>query len=572
MSMPARWVGIRRGDSNLIGLRMEINLVWWFGIRSRISAQGGHPAGGSPVPAVPMEECYVHIGIDVGGTNTDAVLMSDSSVRAAVKTPTTDDVTSGIVSALSALQAESGFEPADVRAVMIGTTHFLNALLEARRLAPTAALRLGLPATSSLPPMTGWPEHLVGAIKGRYYLCRGGHEFDGRRIAEIDEGEIRRAAADMAEHGVRSVAISSVFSPVSAEFEERAAGILRSEIPEIAVSLSREIGHIGLLERENSTIINAALRELASHIVDGLTLSLSKTGIQAPLYLTRNDGTVMDVEFARRYPVATFASGPTNSVRGAAFLSGLDACAVVDVGGTTSDIGILERGFPRGATGEANVAGVRTNFHMPDILSVGIGGGSRVRAGRRGVTIGPDSVGSAIQRSALVFGGHTLTATDIAVAAGRADVGDPSLVAHLDRELVDGVLNRVAAEVGELLERMRTTAAPPSVVAVGGGSILLPDHLEGCVEVIRPDHYAVANAVGAAMAQVAGEVDRIFLTPQGNKVLDAARQEAIERAVAAGAAPTSVSVVEYEAVALPYLPGNAARIRVKAVGPLSPRG
>ncbi|MBL1101490.1 hydantoinase/oxoprolinase N-terminal domain-containing protein [Streptomyces coffeae] len=513
----------------------------------------------------------MHIGIDVGGTNTDAVLMSGSQVLAAVKTSTTDDITSGIVSALEELQRKRGFEPADVRAVMIGTTHFINALVEARRLAPTAALRLGLPATTSLPPMTDWPDRLVQAIRGRHYLCHGGHEFDGRHIAELDEHEVRRAAADMAEHGVRSVAISSVFSPVNAEFEERAAELLQAELPGIAVSLSHEIGRIGLLERENATIINASLRELATHIVDGLARSVAKAGIQAPLYLSQNDGTLMDVDFARRYPVATFASGPTNSMRGAALLSGLETCAVVDIGGTTSDIGILQRGFPREATTEVSVADIRTNFRMPDVLSIGIGGGSKVRREPQEVTIGPDSVGSALTQRALVFGGDTLTATDIAVAAGRANVGDASLVAHLDKELIHAALTRIAADVADLVERMHTTAAPLPLVAVGGGSILLPEQIAGCDGVHRPDHYAVANAVGAAIAQVGGEVDRVFPTPPGQResVLDAAKQEAVERAVAAGATPGSVSVVECEEVPLPYLPGNAARIRVRAVGDLS---
>src|SRR4051794_29640514 len=144
---------------------------------------------------------------------------------------------------------------------MIGTTHFINALIEGRRLAPTAALRLGLPATASLPPLVDWPERLVKAVGGRGYLAHGGHEFDGRHIAELQPDEIRRHAADMAAHGVRSVAISSVFSPVSNEFELQAAELIAEELGEgVAISLSHEIGRIGLLERENATIINAALR------------------------------------------------------------------------------------------------------------------------------------------------------------------------------------------------------------------------------------------------------------------------------------------------------------------------
>ncbi|GAA4586530.1 hydantoinase/oxoprolinase family protein [Planotetraspora phitsanulokensis] len=511
----------------------------------------------------------MRIGIDVGGTNTDAVLMDGQSVLAAVKTATTRDVTSGINTALAELKRQRAFDPLTVNAVMIGTTHFINALVEADRLAPTAALRLGLPATASLPPMVDWPERLVDAIAGRPYLCHGGHEFDGRHISELREDEILRVAEELDRHGIRSVAISSVFSPVNAEFEQRAADILTGQLPAIAVSLSSEIGRMGLLERENATIINASLRELAGQIVDGLAQSLEGAGISAPLYLSQNDGTLMDVDFARRYPVATFASGPTNSMRGAAFLSGVESCAVVDVGGTTSDIGVLQHGFPREATTEVSVAGIRTNFRMPDVLSLGIGGGSRIRH-EGAVTVGPDSVGYRLSEEALVFGGATLTATDVAVAAGRAAIGDPSLVKELDRSLVQAALHRIARDIGDAIERIRTSPEPLPVVAVGGGSILLPDEIGDSGPVHRPEHFAVANAIGAAIAQIGGEVDRIFPVEPGQRqsVLDDAKQEAVDKAVASGAKPGSVRVVEVDEVPLAYLPGNATRIRVKAVGDL----
>ena len=114
---------------------------------------------------------------------------------------------------------------------MIGTTHFTNAIVEARRLAPTAAIRLGLPATRALPPMIDWPERLASALGRHVYLCHGGHEFDGRVISPIDRDEIRRVAKDVAAKGIASVAISSVFSPVNAEFEQEAAAIVRERCP-----------------------------------------------------------------------------------------------------------------------------------------------------------------------------------------------------------------------------------------------------------------------------------------------------------------------------------------------------
>lgn len=511
----------------------------------------------------------MHIGIDVGGTNTDAVLMDGTHTLAGVKHSTTPDVTSGIVQAIEDLRSGHHFEGEQIDAVMIGTTHFINALVQAKRLAPTAALRLGLPATKALPPLVDWPAALVDAISARSYLAHGGYEFDGRPISPLDPDELRAHAADMKANGIRSVAISSVFSPVNHDLEVEAGRIIAEELgPDVAISLSHEIGRIGLLERENATIINAALRELASEIVDGLTAAVRRQGIGAQIFLSQNDGTLMDEDYVRLYPVATFASGPTNSMRGAAVTSGLETCAVVDVGGTTADIGLLINGFPRETANEVKVAGVRTNFRMPDVLSLGIGGGSivDVETGE----VGPESVGYRLTTEALVFGGSTLTATDIAVAAGRADVGDPSKVAHLDPDLVSKVLARIAERVADAVDRMRTSPEPIPVVAVGGGSILLPELLPLFGKVHRPENYAVANAIGASIAQVGGEIDKVYSIEPGRReeALSDVRAEAVDKAIAAGASPRSVAIVDFDEVPIPYLPGNATRIRVKAVGDL----
>jgi N-methylhydantoinase A/oxoprolinase/acetone carboxylase beta subunit len=496
--------------------------------------------------------------------------MDGRRVLAWEKTPTTADVTSGVVTALRTLVEHGGVAVSEIQAVMIGTTHFTNAVIEARRLMPTAAVRLGLPATAALPPLTDWPDRLVAALGGHVYLCHGGHEFDGRPISPLDPDELRRVAADIAGKGIRSVAVSSVFSPVNSELEQEAAAILEAEVPGVMVSLSHEIGRIGLLERENATILNACLRELAVHIVAAFHGALGEFGIErAPVYLSQNDGTLMSVDFAERYPVATFASGPTNSMRGAAFLSGIGDCAVVDIGGTTSDVGVLQHGFPREASVAVDIGGVRTNFRMPDVYSIGVGGGSLVRSGDR-LTVGPDSVGFELTQRARVFGGDTLTATDVAVAAGLADIGDAGRVADLDRGLVADAQRLVATLVAEAVDRMKTSADPIPVVVVGGGSVLLGDSLAGASELVKPQYFQVANAIGAAIAQVGGEVDRVFSLERlpRERALEQAREEAVAQAVAAGARPETVQVMDVEEVPLAYLPSNAARIRVKAVGDL----
>ncbi|MBB4908488.1 hydantoinase/oxoprolinase N-terminal domain-containing protein [Actinophytocola algeriensis] len=522
----------------------------------------------------------MRIGIDVGGTNTDAVLIAgrhDEDVRvvAAVKTPTTEDVTTGVLTAIGELLADApdGFERAEITAVMIGTTHFTNAVVEARRLTPTAVVRLGLPATTALPPLTGWPARLRTAVGDRWYLCHGGYEYDGSQLSTLDPDELRRAAADLAAAGVRSVAVSSVFAPVNGTMEDEAAELLRDEVPELRVSCSHEFGRIGLLERENATVLNAALVDLADELVDALTGALADAGITAPLLLSQNDGTLMDVEYGRRIPAATFASGPTNSMRGAGFLSGVADCAVIDVGGTTTDIGVLVGGFPRETTSTTDVAGIRTNWRMPDVLSLGIGGGSLVRHFSDGekTTVGPDSVGFALPSRGLVFGGDTLTLTDVAVAAGLTRVGTTTaLVRRFDQARARAVLAATAERIADAVDRMRTSPGPLPVVLVGGGSVVLPDTLPGLPDVRRPEHADVANAIGAAIAKVGGELDRVVPIADGTRVrvLTELKAEAVARAEAAGARPGSVEIVEIDEVPLAYLPGGATRVRVKAVGDL----
>ncbi|MEK1892173.1 MAG: hydantoinase/oxoprolinase family protein [Rhizobium sp.] len=514
----------------------------------------------------------IRIGIDVGGTNTDAVIMNGPEVIAGVKSATTADVMSGVVNALRDVLAASKMDASAVDFVMIGTTHFTNAVVQRRDLAQTAAVRLGLPATASLPPMVDWPEDLKQSIGNHAYLAHGGNEFDGRVISPLNEEELLGIAAAIKAKGINSIAITSVFSPVSADFEKRAEEIFAKALPGAHITLSSEIGRIGLLERENAAIMNACLRDLSEHVINAFRKAIGETGIKGKFFLTQNDGTLMDAAFAEKFPVLTFASGPTNSMRGAAFLSGVSDAIVVDIGGTTSDVGSLYRGFPRQATVAVEVGGVRTNFRMPDVFSIGLGGGSHVAETEQGIKVGPVSVGYRIQTEALIFGGDRLTTTDITVAAGNAELGDVSKVAHLPKDLLQRVQAKIHAMLEDCVERSRLSPDPLPVIVVGGGSILVNGSIGG-LEVIKPAHFGVANAVGAAIAQVSGEVDRVYaLAEMGReKSLEDAKTRAIEAAVAAGAARESIEIVDVEDVPLAYLPGNATRIRVKAVGELNAR-
>ncbi|MEO9274320.1 hydantoinase/oxoprolinase family protein [Marinomonas sp. 5E14-1] len=513
------------------------------------------------------------IGIDVGGTNTDAVLMKQGEVIAATKQSTTQDVTSGVEKALNAVIQESGVNQEDIKGVMIGTTHFTNAVIERRSLTKTAVIRICLPATASVLPFADWPEDIKDIINAGSYMVKGGYEFDGREINPLDENHIKDIALELKQQSIHSVVINSVFSPINTDVEERAAAILNSVYPDCKVVLASSVGRIGLLERENAAILNASLLTLSEKTVDAFSMALKSCGLSCPFFITQNDGTLMKAAFVKQFPVLTFASGPTNSMRGAVFLSGKKDAIIVDIGGTTTDVGLVQNAFPRQASTNVDVGGVRTNFRMPDMVSVGLGGGSKVAFtgdnAKQQVSVGPHSVGYRISEEALVFGGSQITATDIAVHSGRAIVGDASLTSSLNTDSVKAALTKMDQIILETVEKNRLSSAQIPVIVVGGGSVLAPEKI-GSLEVIKPNNYAVANAVGAAIAQVSGEVDKIYHLSEVTRedALSDALNIATHKSIQAGAKSNSIKVIDQEDVPLAYLPGNATRIRIKVVGDL----
>ncbi|MFN3853033.1 MAG: hydantoinase/oxoprolinase N-terminal domain-containing protein [Phreatobacter sp.] len=504
------------------------------------------------------------IGIDVGGTNTDAVLIEDGKVAGAVKAPTSQDVTGGILEALQKLGATGVLAGKRIDAVMIGTTHFINAVVQRRHLSKVAALRLGLPSGASLPPFCDWPKDLAELVRGAVFMVEGGHEYDGRPFMPLDREAVARAAREMRAKGLAAVAISSVFSPLDPSHEKEAAEIVARENPGAVITCSSDLGRIGLLERENAGLLNAALTDLARDTIAAFEKAIADSRIAAPLFITQNDGTVAEAHQAMRLPVYSFASGATNSMRGAAYLSGLDDAMVADVGGTTTDIGQLRNGFPREANSVVQVGGVRTLFRMPDLLSFGLGGGSHVCLDP--LAIGPLSVGYRLMRDGLAFGGTQLTTTDVAVAEGMLAIGDRSRVAHLDTATRARVFAEARRMVEEALDRMKTEAGDVPLIAVGGGAFLIPDRIEGASRVIRVPNGDCANAVGAAIAQVSGECDQIFREMTRGDAIAAAQRIAADRAVAAGADRATIATIETEDMPIAYLPGNSLRVRVRVVG------
>lgn len=511
------------------------------------------------------------IGVDVGGTNTDAVVIDAAgTVLAHTKQATTEDVTGGIRASITHVLEALGNDRHRVSRVMLGTTHATNAIVQRRHLDRVAMIRLGAPAATEYPPLLGWPTDLSDLVLAGSAMVGGGHMVDGTPIAPLDRDGILRFLDALGHFD--AVAVAGIFSPSTPDQELEVAALIRAHLgADTRVFLSQDIGPTGLLERENATVLNAALYGVARSVTEALVTVVAEEGLDATTFFAQNDGTLMSLDYAAQYPVLTIGSGPANSIRGAAYLSGTDHAIVIDVGGTTSDLGVVVNGFPRESTLPREIGGVRTNFRMPDILSLGIGGGTIVDPETGAV--GPGSVGYRIARDGLLFGGTTPTLTD-AAALGGASVAGRSLP-----ELTRSTTGALRAALGvarerleEAVERLSLGRADVPLVVVGGGAFLVPDDLTGPSRIIRPDHGGVANAVGAAISLAGGRADQLSALEDREAAIRSASEAAIEKAIRAGADPLHVDVVDVLETPVTYTDRPTVRVSVKAAGPLARLG
>lgn len=532
-----------------------------------------------------MSTPKLRIGVDVGGTNTDGVILDlskssdpDRGIVAWKKASTTSNPSDGIINVIKEMFQDSHIDPEDVASVTIGTTHFINAVVEMdqSRLAKVAVIRLCGPFSKDIPIGIDWPPRLRNIVCAYRGLVNGGLEIDGSLISELDEDEVRRQCIEIKSLGIRSIVVVGVFSPIDLIYkqEETAAEIIRSIYPEANVVCSKEVANIGFLERENAAVLNASILPFARRTIHSFQEAVSRLNLKCPVFVTQNDGTILPASAAARVPIRTFSSGPTNSMRGAAFLMQdheNEVMMVVDIGGTTTDVGLLlKNGFPRQAAAYSEIAGVRTNFSYPDVRSIGLGGGSIIGRDKSGkLTVGPESVGYQIQSKALVFGGNISTATDYTVL-GSSDIqiGDRM---KLEGRSLEQNLPEVQREVKSMLEQivdtMKTSPEDIPIVLVGGGAVIAPDSLVGASRVVKPKWSGVANAIGAATARVSGVIDSVESTESRTQqeILSELSQRATDKVVANGALRESVIIAEMETFPLQYI-ANKSRIIIKAVG------
>eukprot|EP01083_Nonionella_stella_P317329 1154758_1 len=560
-----------------------------------------------------LSQEYITIGIDVGGTNTDVAIRLDTSdntlnVIASAKRATTKDVTSGIVSAVKqclkmVYDQYKGKKEIYINSVSIGTTHFVNAIEQrSKELSQVCVIRLCGPVSNAFPPFIDIPNDLQQLIEGASYFIDGGCDYNGKTIAELEskenESKINAIVDDIKSKHLKSIAITAIFSPMDDKQEKQFEKILRTKLgdeycADTHFTLSHQIAGLGLLPRENAAILNATICKLARKTIESFKTAMKEVGITSPLYLTKNDGTQCTSDEAIQYPITTFASGPTNSMKGAALLYDANDISnstilVCDIGGTTSDIGMLVNGFIQLSATKCKMAGIETNFAVPNVISKALGGGTIVHYNDDNgtvVSIGPKSVGYDLGRSKCFPKGDTLTLTDVAVFNGNisTDALTTTYKQKVNADALQGLepvigqaYDMMVSKLTELVDAARGEKEDLTLILCGGGAKLVPSDLKikGVKQVIIPEYAQVANAIGAASSRISAHLDVIHtfadLDLDADEEIEKLKQIVIASAEKKGAKPGTVTIATLELIPIAYVPGEQKRVLIKAVGNVDP--
>ena len=329
------------------------------------------------------------IGLDTGGTFTDAALLDSAAgtVLGTGKSLTTrEDLSIGVGGAIARVLEGFDGAPGDIGLVSLSTTLATNAVVE------------GVGGRACL-VMIGFDEtaleraDLARALgQDPVIFISGGHNADGTPQARLDEPALR-AAIESGRDGVSAYAVAGHFATRNPEHETRARNMIR-ELTGAPVTCSHELSSsLGGPRRALTALLNARLINLLDRLVAATETIMAAQGLACPLMVVKGDGSLLEAGFARSRPVETVLSGPAASLAGAAFLAGTQTALVADIGGTTTDIALLQNGAPRLKPDGALVGGWQTMVEAADIRTCGLGGDSEVRPVSRGtgggLTLGP---------------------------------------------------------------------------------------------------------------------------------------------------------------------------------------
>ncbi|MCJ8499862.1 hydantoinase/oxoprolinase family protein [Desulfatitalea alkaliphila] len=459
------------------------------------------------------------IGLDVGGTHADVVLLSQAGLEKQAKVPT--DESQLFETVLAGLDAVTeGVDPAKIRRIVLSTTLAANLVVQ-RKLPPVGMIVAGGPGID--PALFAPNEH--------YRVVKGAMDHRGREIAPLDEREIQEAAEQFKKEGIRYMGVVTKFSVHNPDHEKRMAAIVAPFCDQVFMG-HQFSGNLNFPRRIDTTYLNAAVFPVHKAFFEAVKGSLAKKGLNVPLRILKPDGGNMNFESSFDHPALTILSGPSASVMGALTTApSSGATWILDIGGTTTDMALLIDGVPLLAPLGIEIGPYKTLIRALQTHSIGVGGDSVVRMEEGALTVGPDRTGRA-----MAYGGTVPTPTDAFRVLGlmqggdlgRAEAGLTPIAQQLGVGLetaavriVEQACRQILDAANEMLERINSKPVytvhelwegseirPRHLMVLGGPATQFAEYLmkqfDGSVSVVP--HCEVANAIGCALARTTSEI------------------------------------------------------------------
>ncbi len=459
------------------------------------------------------------IGLDAGGTHTDAVLLGPEGLVREAKVPTdTDDLFQTVLDGLTALT--DGIDVREIRRIVLSTTLATNLVVQ-EKLPPVGMVVSAGPGID--------PESF--RTNADYHVVAGALDHRGREIVALDTRHIEEIAAGFARKGIRFAGVVSKFSVRNPEHEKAMAEIVGPHVERVFTGHTFS-GGLNFPRRIATTFLNAAVYPVHREFFEAVRKVLDRKGMSVPIRILKPDGGNMRFDASLDYPAQTILSGPSASVMGSIASAPADkTCLALDIGGTTTDMAVLVDGVPLLSPLGIEIGPYKTMIRALLSQSIGIGGDSAVRIEEGRLTVGPDRIGRA-----MAYGGPAPTPTDAFCVLGMTDTGDRTRamagISALAQALgltaeetagriFDTACTRILEAAGKMIDRINSKPVytvhelmegiqvrPQQIMVMGGPAQQFARRLaplfDGTVSVVP--HFQVANALGCALARTTSEV------------------------------------------------------------------
>ncbi len=470
----------------------------------------------------------MYIGIDVGGTYTDGVLIDGSKVIKSVKIETENNLSISVQQVLAKLLLNQ--ENKNISRVVLSTTLITNMLAGIKK--PPVGMLL-LPGPGTNPRSQNFCSD--------YILLKGAVDYRGRIIEEIDFGEVDNAVKYFLDKSITSLVVACKFSQRNPFLENRIEHYIKERYPQVDVAPSnRTSGLLNWIRRANGTAFTLFVKNEYDKFMQRFEETIAEHEINCPVYILKADGGTLPLEIARQYPLESIFSGPAASTFGALATTQQDITGIMlDIGGTTTDIGLILNGIPLMAERGIYVNGYLVPVRALALSSLALGGDSAITHKNGQLGIAPR------KGKACYLGGDSLTFTDILVYLEKSKLSShPKIelalkeisknIGRTAENIAEEILNQFIARIDEKIEEMflrweeepayrifqiisGQETRPQTIICLGGpaqsiGSILAQKRNW---RIIVPQHAEIANAIGAALAKTTLKMDVLIDTEQG---------------------------------------------------------